>query len=244
MKKTLSLIIILLILFGCSSNKISKTMPVEKKMEIADNLFEKEKYNKAIPYYTEVVFERNSVYTPAAQMKLADCYFKQNKFTEARFEYEELIRLFADYKDIGRAYFQLGVCYYNESLNPHYTQNETRKAIAAFETFIEKFPFDNLKTEAIDYIQKCRYKLLMKKYYNGYAYYKLFDYSGAMMYFNEIIELGNINEPDRMSLYYAAKIYLERMDFNNAQLTGQRLINRYPQTEEAEQITAELEKIK
>jgi hypothetical protein len=34
------------------------------------------------------------------------------------------------------------------------------------------------------------------------------------------------------------------MDFNNAQLTGQRLINRYPQTEEAEQITAELEKIK
>ncbi|MBT5420549.1 MAG: tetratricopeptide repeat protein, partial [Candidatus Cloacimonetes bacterium] len=110
MKKTLFLIIVLLAIFGCSSNKISKTMPVEKKMEIANDLFEKEKYNKAIQYYTEVVFERNSAYTPSAQMKLADCYFNQNKFTEARFEYEELIRLFSDYKEIGRAYFQLGIC--------------------------------------------------------------------------------------------------------------------------------------
>jgi len=243
-KKTLFLIIVLLVIFGCSSNKISKTMPVEKKMEIANDLFEKEKYNKAIQYYTEVVFERNSVYTPTAQMKLADCYFNQNKFTEARFEYEELIRLFSDYKDIGRAYFQLGVCFFNETLSPHYTQNETYRAISAFETYIEKFPFDAQKKDALDYIQQCRYKLLMKTYYNGYAYYKLFDYSAALMYFDEIMELGNNNDPDRMSRYYATLIYLERDDFDKAKLTGNKLINRYPQTEEAEKITSELEKIK
>ena len=243
-KKTLFLIIVLLVIFGCSSNKISKTMPVEKKMEIANDLFEKEKYNKAIQYYTEVVFERNSVYTPTAQMKLADCYFNQNKFTEARFEYEELIRLFSDYKDIGRAYFQLGVCFFNETLSPHYTQNETYRAISAFETYIEKFPFDAQKKGALDYIQQCRYKLLMKTYYNGYAYYKLFDYSAALMYFDEIMELGNNNDPDRMSRYYATLIYLERDDFDKAKLTGNKLINRYPQTEEAEKITSELEKIK
>ena len=243
-KKTLFLIIVLLILLGCSSNKISKTMPVEKKMKIANELFEKEKYNKAITYYTEVVFERNSVYTPIAQMKLADCYFNQNKFTEARFEYQELIRLFSDYEDIGRAYLQLGICYFNETQSPHYTQEETYKAISAFETFIEKFPFDILKKDAIDYIQQCRYKLLTKSYYNGLAYYKLFDYSAALMYFDEIIELGNINEPDRMSLYYATKIYLARDDLEKAKLTGQKLISRYPQTKEAEKISSKLEKIK
>ena len=63
------------------------------------------------------------------------------------------------------------------------------------------------------------------------------------MYFDEIIELGNNNEPDRMSLYYAAKIYLARGDFEKAKLTGQKLINRYPQTKEAEKIATELEKI-
>ena len=243
MKKILALIIVLLVLFGCSGNKMSKTMPVEQKMEIANDLFDKGKYSKAIPYYSEVVFERNSVHTPVAQMKLADCYFNQNKFIEARFEYGELIRLFTDFKDIGGAYFQLGVCYYNETLSPHYTQEETYRAISAFETFIEKFPFDSQKKEAIDYIQQCRYKLLMKKYYNGYAYYKLFDYSGALMYFDEIIELGNNNEPDRMSLYYATKIYLARKDVDTAKTTGKKLINRYPQSEEAKRITSALEKM-
>lgn len=244
MKKSLLLILAVIIVAGCSSNKISNKINVQQKMQKADELFEQEKYSKAIPHYTEVVFERNSVYTPKAQMKLADCYYNQNKFTEARFEYEELIRLFSDYKDIGRAYFQLGVCYFNETLSPHYTQEETYKAITAFETFIEKFPFDAKKKDAIDYIQQCRYKLLMKKYYNGYAYFKLFDYSAALMYFDEIIELGNNNEPDRMSLFYATKIYLARNDFANARSTGHKLINKYPQTEEAEKITAELEKIK
>lgn len=244
LKKSLFLIIVIFIIVGCSSNKISNNMTVENKMKIADELFEKEKYRKAIPYYTEVVFERNSKYTPTAQMKLADCYFNQNKFTEARFEYGELIRLFSDYKDIGRAYFQIGICYFNETLSPHYTQEETYKAISAFETFIEKFPFDARKKEAIDYIQQCRYKLLMKKYYNGYAYYKLYDYSAALMYFDEIIELGNNNEPDRMSLYYSTLIYLARDDFENAKSTGQKLIRKYPQTKEAETILSKFEKIK
>lgn len=83
----------------------------------------------------------------------------------------------------------------------------------------------------------------MKKYYNGYAYYKLFDYSGALMYFDEIIKLGNNNEPDRMSLYYATKIYLARKEVENAETTGQKLINRYPQSEEAKRITSALEKM-
>jgi len=244
LKKILFLIMVIMVVAGCSSNKISSRMTVEQKMNKADELFEKEKYSKAIPYYTEVVFERNSIYTPTAQMRLADCYFNQNKFTEARFEYQELIRLFSDFKDIGRAYFQIGVCYFNETLSPHYTQEETYKAITAFETFIEKFPFDAKKKEAIDYIQKCRYNLLMKKYYNGYAYFKLYDYSAALMYFDEIIELGNNNEPDRLSLYYATKIYLARDDFTNARSTGQKLISKYPQSKEAETISSELEKLK
>ena len=111
-----------------------------------------------------MAFERYSAFTAEAQMKLADCYFLQNDFTEARFEYEEVIRLYKEYEEIGKAYFQIGVCYWEESLSPQYTQTETNLAISAFETFLEKFPTDKRKNEAIDYINKCRYKLLTKKY--------------------------------------------------------------------------------
>lgn len=244
MKKILIVFIVIITLFGCSKNKLTQQMPIERKMEIGNEYMELGKYHKAIPYFSDVVFERNSKYTAEAQMKLGDCYFFQNKFMEARFEYEELIRLFHDYKDINMAYFQIGVCYYNESRPAHYTQEETEKAITAFETFIEKFPFDEMKKDAIDYIQKCRYKLLEKKYYNGYAYYKMFDYSAALMYFDEIAELGNIDELDKMSLYYSAKIYITRKDKKNAVPTADRLTERYPGSEETEKINSLLQKLK
>ncbi len=244
MKKILIAIIVIITLFGCSKNKLTQQMPIERKMEIGNEYMELGKYHKAIPYFTDVAFERNSKYTAEAQMKLGDCYFFQNKFIDARFEYEELIRLFHDYKDINMAYFQIGVCHYNESRPAHYTQEETERAITAFETFIEKFPFDEMKKDAIEYIQKCHYKLLEKKYYNGYAYYKMFDYSAALMYFDEIAELGNIDELDKMSLYYSARIYITRKDKENAVSTAGRLTVRYPGSEETEKINQFLQKLK
>lgn len=244
MRKLLIAILLVAVLAGCAGNKLKKLVPVEKKMQIADDFFAREKYHKAIPYYTDVAFERNSSYTTEAQMKLADCYFNQNKFVEARFEYEELIRLFHDAKDINRAYFQIGVCYFEDSLNPHYTQDETENAIRAFETFIEKFPFDEGKTEAIEYIQKCHYKLLEKKFNNGYAYFKMHDYSAALMYFDEITELGNNNEVDRNSLFYSARIYLVRQDKENATIMINKLNERYPDSKETIKINKLASKLK
>lgn len=236
MKKIIYLLLIAFLFLGCSNNKISKLIPLEQKMQLADEFFEQGKYHKAIPYYTSVALERNSLLSSKAQLKLADCYFNQNKYAEALLEYQQYIQLFNDAEDISRAYFQIGVCYWEESLSPHYTQEETLSAIDAFETFLEKFPFDNRKKEAIEYIQKCHYKLLKKKYYNGYTYYKMWDYPAAMMYFNEIIELGNTNEVDKLSLYYAARIYLAQKDIDNALLMQKKLNSKYPESKETKKI--------
>ncbi|HHE37525.1 MAG TPA: outer membrane protein assembly factor BamD [Candidatus Cloacimonetes bacterium] len=243
MKKIVFPLIFLILLLGaCSSNKAFDAMPVAEKMRIGNELFGRKKYNKAIPYYTAVAFEKNSAYTAEAQARIADCYFNQNKFIDAIFEYEELIRIFPDYEDINLAYFQIGVCHFERSLSPHYSQEETNSAIASFERFIEKFPFDHKKSEAIEYINKCHYKLLEKKYYNGYAYYKMYDYSAALMYFDEIIELGNINELDKKSLYYAARIYIVRKDKDNALKMSEKINARYPDSKEAHKINKLVEK--
>ena len=244
MKKFIYPLILVLLFAACSSNKIIKSMPAAEKMAIADQLFEQEKYRKAIPYYEKVVLDRNSIYTAEAQMKLGNCYYEQEKYMEARFEYQELIRLFKKYPNIGEAYYRIGVCYFKESLKAHYTQEETNKAILAFNTFLEKFPFHEKKDKALDYLNRCNYKLLKKTYYNGYAYYKLSDYSSALLYLDEVTSLNMTDEIDKMALFYSGKIFSYRKDKGNTLLVLDKMKQRYPDADETAAIEKLFEKIK
>ncbi len=243
MKRFIVCGILFLLLFSCSHVRISKDMLVEEKMRIGNEYFENEKFHKAIPYYLEVVLDRKSGFTSEAQLKLADSYFNQNKFLDARFEYEEMIRLFKNYEGIEKAYFRIGICYFEESMSAHYTQEETELALNTFRSFIEKFPLSERKPLAFEYVAKCEQKFAEKKYYNGYAYYKLFDYSSALMYFNEVVSLGMTNEIDRKSLYYSAKIYIRRTNKPMAELVMEKLTVKYPDAVETQKIVGLISKL-
>ncbi|MCD4817898.1 MAG: outer membrane protein assembly factor BamD [Candidatus Cloacimonetes bacterium] len=233
MKKFFYIALLLIIfLVGCSRAKIMRAMTVEQKIEQADKYFAKRKYKVAAEYYSNIIYEKNSIFTPKAQMYLGDCYFHQNRFMDARFEYEELARLFPDYEEINRAYYMIGVCFFDESIPAHYTQGDTRNAIDAFSSFIEKFPKDPLLPEAEKYLKKCTYKLLKKDYLNGYAYYKIYDYSAALMYFEEIIALDLDDNLDKKSLYYSTLIYLKRKNIDKAKIIFTKLTRKYPDSKE------------
>ena len=93
MRKYLSLIILIVIcLFSCSSNKTQLT--TEAKLKNADELYAKGKYSRAAVIYEEISFERKSAATAYATMKVADCYYNMHKFSEARLRYEQFISSF------------------------------------------------------------------------------------------------------------------------------------------------------
>jgi len=245
MKKFCFISILIVILFlGCSRAKVIRSLTVEQKIENADRYFNRKKYKVASEYYSSIIYEKNSIFTPKAQIRLADCYFHQNSFMDARFEYEELTRLFPDYEEVNRAYYMIGVCFFDESLSPHYSQNDTRSAKDAFSSFIEKFPHDPLIPEATKYLKKCNYKLLEKDYWNGFAYYKIYDYSAALMYFEEIVEKNMNDKIDRKSLYYSTLIYLKRKDFDQAKIIYNKLASKYPEEKETLKIQKKIEKLK
>jgi len=241
LRKYLSLIILIVIcLFSCSSNKTQLT--TEAKLKNADELYAKGKYSRAAVIYEEISFERKSAATAYATMKVADCYYNMHKFSEARLRYEQFISSFPDHEKVADAYFRIGECFFEESLPPHYDQTETIKCIEAFKTFIDRYPSDPRYGEAIDYIQKCQYKLLEKDYLTGYLYYKMKDYSSALMYFDEIIELGNINDLELKSLYYSAKLHLHQKNYEKAKANYDKLLSRYPNSKEAEKLKRKFEK--
>ncbi len=241
MKKLIIILFVLTSMFACSRNNI-RVQPIERKIQIADELYAKGKYNKAIDYYQDIVFEKRSVHTAKAQFYLAESYFNMKRYEDAIVEYKELIRLFSDYKDIDIAYFRIGKAYLEQSLSPQYTQIETLAAIDAFEEFLERFPFNEKKDQAIAYLNQANFKLLEKKFENGLIYYRLYDYSSALLYFSEIIELGNRNHLDLRSRYYACLIYIDRKDKDNAQNMLTTLQNHYSNTSEAKRIFSRFQK--
>ncbi len=237
MRRYLLLFLTLLLgLYACSVNK--QSLSTEAKLQKADDLYARGKYAKAAIYYDEISFERKSAATAYANLRVADCYFAINKFSDARAKYEQFIASFPDHDNVSSAYFRVGECLYEESLPPQYDQSETVNCIEAFRQFMEKYPGDQRYSKALDYIRKCQYKLLEKSYLNGYIHYKMKDYSAALMYFDEIINLGNTDKLDRQSLYYSAKLHLHQKNLEKATASYNSLKTRYPGSKETRKLAS------
>jgi outer membrane protein assembly factor BamD len=234
MLKRFAWLLPLILLAACAPNKIELT--ADNKMAKADALFAQKKYARAAVLYDDITFERKSAQSAIALMKLAECYYKINKFTDARLKYTQMTNSYPDFADIETAYFRIGACYFEESLDAQYDQTETGQCIESFRLFVDKFPSSPRFTEAVDYIRKAQVKLIEKKYYNGFIYFRMHDYSSALMYFKEIIDLGNTDKLDRKSLYYAARISIYHKNQEAVNEYLQKLRERYPDSKELKKL--------
>jgi outer membrane protein assembly factor BamD len=236
MRRYLIILVLILLVFGaCSKNKVE--LSSDAKLALADQYYANEKYSKAANLYDEISFERKSAATAYATLRLADSYFAMNKFTDARLKYQQFIDGFPDHTNVADAYYRQALCLFEESLKPAYDQNETIAAIEAFRSFIERYPNDGRFDSALEYIRRAQYKLIEKKYQNGYIYYKMKDYSAALMYFDEVIALGNTDSLDRKSLYYSALLHLHQENLEAANSAYTRLKTRYPGSKEAQKLS-------
>jgi outer membrane protein assembly factor BamD len=226
---------IIILVAGCAKNKAQ--MSNENKLALADQLFAAKKYTRAIKLYEEISYERKSAATAKAVIRQAEGYFNINKFTDSRLKYTQFTSMFPDHADVATAYYRIGVCYYEESLGPQYDQSETSLCIEALRLFIEKFPSDKRYSEALDYIRKAQYKLIEKKYYNGYIYYKMHDYSAALMYFQEVVELGNQDKIDKKSLYYTTLLLIKQGNMTVAESTFNSMKAKYPGAKETKRLS-------
>lgn len=230
----LLLLILILMLTACAKNKVE--LSLDNKLAKANELFAKKKYAKAALLYDDISFEKKSSGSTVALMRLAECYYKMHKFTDARLKYTQMTTSYPDFKDIETAYFRIGECYYEESLTPQYEQTETIQSIEAFRIFIDKFPNSAMFNDAVTYIRKGQQKLLQKKYYNGFIYYRMKDYSSALMYFKEITDLGNQDDLDKKATYYSIKIHIAQKNSEAANAAWDKIRNNYPNSKEVKRL--------
>ena len=233
MKKIFFIIIILFSLFSCASfeKRINK-MPNEKKIVMADSLYERKSYNKARIIYENIVFNKTYAKLHYAQKRLADCYYNQKIYTEALYEYKNFLNLFPDNEYIKDVRYKMIYCYYNLSENYPYTQDETYSTINEIESYMQAYPYDDKSEDLEKIYKKCNYTLYEKEYSNGYIYFKLKDYSSSEMYLLKVLSRFEIDDLDKKSLYYLIRIYSFWKEKDKVEELFNRLKDFYPNSKE------------
>lgn len=189
MKKILLVLILVVLLFGCSNKKTLKRDSYRTRYKKGIELIKKEKYFQAVDHFTYVVYNSpGSEIADNAQFYLAESHYYLDEYLLAIDEYRRLIRRWPASSFVMKAKYKIGKTY--EKLSPDYDRDQTYtiKAIDSYQSFINNYPESKYRKNAEKSIVKLRLKLANKIFDAGKLYVVLREWKGANITFQEIID--------------------------------------------------------
>ncbi|MDD3095486.1 MAG: outer membrane protein assembly factor BamD [Candidatus Neomarinimicrobiota bacterium] len=180
-------------LTGCTGSAETKEKEKQERsyLERYDDAliaFEAKKYYRSIEDFNFVVFNApGSDIADNAQFYLASAHFELKEYILAIDEYQQLLRRWPESDLYEETRFKIAECYYLQS--PGYQRDEEyiHKAIAAYQEFIESYPFSEYRKDAEARIQQLRSGLAKKAYEAGKLYMVLREWSAALITFEEVL---------------------------------------------------------
>ncbi len=138
----------------------------------------------------ELLLERYplSPYSLDGEIVLADVFYADEKYDEARVYYTEFVALHPSHPKASYALFQKGMCFFRTVLVVDRDQTTTRKAIIAFEDLLRYFPQSSYNDKAEELVAFLRKRLAKRELYVGRFYLKKKKYKGALARFKVVLK--------------------------------------------------------
>jgi outer membrane protein assembly factor BamD len=192
MKKNTHLLIVLIMIsflnLSCSASKKDMSGTFLERYEKGIELYDNEKYYKAIDHFTFVVYNApGSDIADNAQFKLAHCHYHLKEYLVAIDEFQRLMLRWPASELVEEADFMIGESY--NMLSPVYQRDQTYtyEAIRQYQDFIQTYPYSKHRKTAEQRIQDLRMKLAQKVYDAGKLYMVLREWNSAVITFEEIL---------------------------------------------------------
>lgn len=160
-RRFLGTLVLVLLLAGCASTTTDEQAfaekPAEELYSDAQTLLEQGDFEPAARGFEEV--ERQHPYSQWAtrgQLMAAYAFYEANQYDEAVAAAERFIDLHPGNRDVPYAYYMIGMCYYEQISDVGRDQEMTRKAQAAFDELIRRFPDSSYAADAklkVDLVQ-------------------------------------------------------------------------------------------
>jgi len=187
-------IIVLALFSGCASLK--KLDSETKSYRNAEEIYKAGVKQYHTVHYEEaektleLLLERYPLnpYSLDGEIVLADVFYADEKYDEARVYYTEFVALHPSHPKASYALFQKGMCFFRTVLVLDRDQTTTRKAIIAFEDLIKYFPQSSYNDKAVELVAFLRKRLAEREFYVGKFYLKKKNYKGALARFKVVLK--------------------------------------------------------
>lgn len=179
-KKLYFILLAMVVLTSCGDyQKLLKSRDPEEKYQAALQYFNQKQYVKAQTLLDDVTsYYKGTERSEDVLAYLARCYMGQKQYESATSYYQAYTRNYPKGKYAPEAYYQIGHCQYLDSPDARLDQEITKKAIEAFEVFVELYPESPYAAQAYKEMDELYDKLALKELKSAELYYHLGSYLG------------------------------------------------------------------
>ena len=190
MSKSISpvLLVFLLLLSGCSWFQTVEDKPAQELASDGMEALKAGRYEEAIKSFEKLKdWYPFSKFAIVAELKIADAYYRLEKYDEAVFAYENFENLHPRNEAIPYVIYQIGRCYFDRMDTVDRDQGSSRKALETFRRLNNQFPNNPFGNKIEDHINRCLKTLAGHELYVGLYYYKTKHYKAALNRFKTVI---------------------------------------------------------
>lgn len=198
------LMVLLLGSTSCSKfTRLQKRGTLEEKYNAALEYYKNEKYYKASLLFEELIpLYRGRRQAEKAQFYYAYCHYHSGNLLLSAYYFKEFYKTYPRSEDAEEARYMVAVSLKENSPPYNLDQTNTKKAIEAFQQFINTYPHSEMVSSSNAAIDSLRDKLEYKDYKNALLYAKIYRYKAAIVAFDNFSE----NWPDsdlNEEIYYS-----------------------------------------
>ncbi len=207
--KILIFTLLVLVLFN-ACGEYQKVLNKGKNVDrykLAVELYEKKEYKKTIPLFEKLV----GPYAGKPQMEriqymISDSYFQEENYAMSSYYFSKFIVNYPESSKVEEAAYLSAKSYFLASPRYSLDQEDTYKALSAFQNFIDTYPTSDLIPEANEFYRKLNNRLEKKDFEVAKQYYHTERYNAAITAFDTFNEdhLGSVFKEDAMFYKFKA----------------------------------------
>ena len=188
-------------------------------------------------------FHRDDPVSLRAELAVADVYFRQREFEQARLAYEDFARLHPRSEQLDYVVYRTGLSIYKRSpRTPQRDQTPTLQAISTWSGFADRFPESEYTEEVAELLLKSRDRIAAKELSVARFYMREDKWLAVRRRAETVIRTqpDSTHVPEAMML--AGIAYYEFGRIDEARELRERLAAAYPDSGELDRLDRRLEK--